>query len=106
MRIGRVLPLLPALGLVASAAWATSEHHGFALEDGIDVTDPLAYGEYLFENCIPCHGEDASEGSGGDIRGSDFRLVKKMTTAGLEGMPEFDFEAPEIEALVAYLASL
>ena len=98
--------LLPVLLVAAAPALAGSEHHDFALEDGIDVTDPLAYGEYLFENCIPCHGEDGSEGSGGDIRGSDARLVKKMTTAGLEGMPEFDFEAPEIDALVAWLAAL
>jgi len=98
-----LLTISPAL---ADAPVSASEHFQWALEDEVDVSDPLAYGAYLFENCTSCHSEDGSEGSGGDIRGSDFRTVKKMTTAGLEDMPEFDFEKLEIDALVAYLGSL
>ena len=69
--------------------------------------DLLATGKTLFsENCVECHGKDGSEGSGGDIRGSDLRTVKKMTKGGVEDMPEFEFTQEELEAIVAYLASL
>jgi len=106
-----VLALLIAFPISTAPALADeptsqSEHFEYAREDGIDVADPLAYGAYLFDNCTSCHGEDGREGSGGDIRGADFRTVKKMTTAGLEGMPEFDFEELELNALVAYLGAL
>lgn len=67
---------------------------------------PAADGKALFTtNCQRCHGPDASTGKGGDIRGSHLRSVRKAT-GGFETMPEFDLTDDELDALVAYLATL
>jgi mono/diheme cytochrome c family protein len=71
-----------------------------------DGTDPIDTGKDLYlENCQVCHGADAREGSGGDIRGTSFRKLRKAV-GGIEQMPEFDLTDDELNAVWAFLTSL
>lgn len=81
---------------------------GLVLAGGAAMADedPLEAGRLLFEaNCVACHGEDATEGDGGDIRGVELGTVRRATH-GIEAMPEFDFTEDELRALTAWLDSL
>lgn len=67
---------------------------------------PVAMGQFIYEQmCESCHGADASEGSGGDIRGSDFRTVRNAS-GGYETMPEVVMAEAEMRAVAAYLMHL
>jgi mono/diheme cytochrome c family protein len=66
----------------------------------------LALGELVYQQlCLSCHGDDASEGSGGDIRGSDFRTVRNAV-GGYETMPEVVLAPSEMQAVADYLTHL
>ena len=67
---------------------------------------PTAMGQMVYEQlCLSCHGEDAREGSGGDIRGSDFRAVRNAA-GGVETMPQIVMAEAEMRAVAAYLTAL
>lgn len=58
--------------------------------------------EIFLDLCGSCHGEDATAGASGDIRGlSHPTLIRALN--GIEQMPSFDFTDAEIEALAQWL---
>lgn len=60
-------------------------------------------GDLYLENCAVCHGEDATAGAPGDIRGLS-RSTFNRALRGIEQMPAFDyFSEDEVEALAAWL---
>lgn len=65
----------------------------------------IAGGALFRDFCEVCHGETAQTGASGDIRGLGFGTVR-IALRGIEAMPAFDLTDAEIEAIVAYLASL
>ena len=66
----------------------------------------VAMGRMMYDQlCLSCHGEDASEGSGGDIRGSDFRAVRNAA-GGVETMPKIVLAEAEMRAIATYLIGL
>lgn len=80
-------PAILALGTAALADDAT-------LAFGADV--------YL-TNCAACHGEDATAGAPGDIRGLPHGTFIRALR-GVEEMPSFEHLLPEeVEALAAWL---
>lgn len=99
----RPLPAV-ALARAASTGIALIAHPALAGDDARSEA-----GAALFEeNCVACHGADAKgeDGAGGDIRGVIVRQVVMATGGGYEDMPEIELTDDEIEAIVAYLASL
>ena len=63
-------------------------------------------GRALFAmHCAPCHGETATEGVGGDIRGMSAATVGRAVR-GFEQMPRIDLTEAELAAIVAHLARL
>ncbi len=89
----RLLMVVALSGLASSAAHAAEEA-------------AIARGRALFEgHCAVCHGDTATAGEAGDIRGLP-RSVVARATRGMEQMPAFAFSDGEIEALVRYLAHL
>jgi mono/diheme cytochrome c family protein len=66
--------------------------------------DPDAVGEDLFLTyCASCHGEDATMGAPGDIRGLPHATLVRALR-GVEEMPEFSFFSDEeVEALAVWL---
>lgn len=92
MRLATVSAILLAITAVSASA--------------DEPADALAMGEDLYQrNCRACHGPLGTSGSGGQIRGSSERTVRRAL-GGAEGMPEFEFEDAEIAALVAYVEYL
>lgn len=73
-----------------------------------------ADGEALFgQNCAGCHGTGGAGGRGPSLRGqlrngNEAADIQKIISEGITGtgMPKFDFEAEELQALVAYVRSL
>ena len=66
--------------------------------------DLLARGADLFmEHCAACHGDDATAGAPGDIRGLG-RSTILSAMAGVEEMPSFGFlDDAETDALILWL---
>jgi putative heme-binding domain-containing protein len=74
-----------------------------------------ANGEALFRgNCAFCHGANAKGGRGPNLlvislnHGNEDADLERVIREGVKGssMPDFDFEAEELTALVAYVQSL
>jgi mono/diheme cytochrome c family protein len=66
--------------------------------------DMVARGADLFmEHCAACHGDDATAGAPGDIRGLG-RSTILSAMAGVEEMPSFGFlDDAETDALILWL---
>lgn len=70
------------------------------------ANDPVATGAALFaESCADCHGDTATEGESGDIRGLSASTVFNAIQ-GFEAMPSFELSREEAAAIAAYLAHL
>ena len=75
--------------------------------------EPAPDGEAIFgQNCAGCHGTAGAGGRGPSLRGqlrngNQTSDIQKVISNGLPGtgMPKFEFEADELQALVAYVPS-
>lgn len=75
--------------------------------------EPAPDGEAIFgQNCAGCHGTAGAGGRGPSLRGqlrngNQAADIQKVISSGLPGtgMPKFDFESGELQALVAYVES-
>lgn len=82
--------------------WSIAFAGPAAAEDG----SPTETGRRLFaDDCVACHGADATEGDGGDIRGVALGTLRRATR-GIEAMPAFELSEADLIAVAAWLASL
>lgn len=95
---------LPALVLFLAAVPAVASETSDVPAGGAEPFPPIGEELYL-RNCRACHGPRGASGSGGQIRGSSERTVRRAL-GGTDGMPEFDFPEDEVSALVAYIEYL
>jgi putative heme-binding domain-containing protein len=85
-----------------------------ALPSGRLSAEPSPDGEALFgQNCAGCHGTAGAGGRGPSLRGqlrngNQVSDIQKVISDGIPGtgMPKFNFEADELQALVVYVQSL
>ena len=61
--------------------------------------------ELFRRHCVACHGEGATSGASGDIRGISLATVRYAVRGGGQ-MPPIDLREDEIRAIAAWLAAI